>query len=141
MKVLQCHSEGDKRFSALCAKVNVFGKTDTIENHYQLSKRIGDIVPTNWRDIKGKTPTHIVINNKEYPARFLSSWYRLLWILYLDSNPELVEYAKQFSGFEDKFKGKSTNCQADIVRLYVTFGRDHILNQCEELLSLLILNN
>jgi len=38
-RVLECSSRGDKRFSALYAKVLAFGVRDTIENHYQKSKR------------------------------------------------------------------------------------------------------
>ncbi|WCK57551.1 hypothetical protein PP175_26155 (plasmid) [Aneurinibacillus sp. Ricciae_BoGa-3] len=34
MKVLECSSKGDKRFTAFYAKVNLYGKEDSIENHY-----------------------------------------------------------------------------------------------------------
>ena len=37
--ILECSSKGDKRFSALYAKVKVFGVYDSIENHYQNCKR------------------------------------------------------------------------------------------------------
>ena len=36
--ILECSSKGDKRFSALYAKVSVNNVLDTIENHYQKSK-------------------------------------------------------------------------------------------------------
>lgn len=42
MKVLECSSKGDKRLSAFYAKINLFGNYNSIENHYQLSKRIGN---------------------------------------------------------------------------------------------------
>ena len=51
MRILECHSQGDKRFSAFYAKVEVNGKLDSIENHYQLSKRIyGKRNPVSWRE-------------------------------------------------------------------------------------------
>ena len=34
-KVLQCHSHGDKRFSALCAKVEIHNRIFTIEKIYR----------------------------------------------------------------------------------------------------------
>lgn len=126
-KVLECSSEGDKRYSALFAKVSVFDKEDTIENHYQMCKRFSNYVPKNWYDAKGRKPTHIVINGISLDARFLTPFYKLLWVKYLDANPDLVEHAKTFDFFHDKFKGQSINCQADIIKQYVKDGRDSIM--------------
>ena len=39
MKILECSSAGDKRFSSLYALVDVFGVTESIESHYQAVKR------------------------------------------------------------------------------------------------------
>lgn len=135
MKVLECSSKGDKRFSAFYAKVSAFGSFNSIENHYQLSKRFGDFTPLNWKDAKGKTPTHIELNGKQYELELLSQWYKLLWLRYLDNNPSLVEYASQFDEYNDIFKGKSINCQADVVRQYIKQGRQSILDDCEELIN------
>ena len=116
-KVLECSSVGDKRFSAMYANVRMFGVLDTIENHYQGSKRDASGGPVK----KGKPVAYIVINRRKYPAEMLTAWYRLLWIIYLDKNPKLVEYAKQFDSYYDIFRGKNTiNCQADVIRDYVT---------------------
>ena len=93
MKVLECSSIGDKRFSALTARVIIFGKDDTIESHYQLCKRIGDFIPVKIKDIKGKRPTHINLMGEDLTVRFLTPFYNLLWVRYLDDNPELVEYS------------------------------------------------
>jgi hypothetical protein len=133
MKVLECSSKGDKRYSAFYAMVKVFGKTDSIENHYQLCKRFGDIIPQTWKDAKGKQPTHIHINSKDYDVKYLSMFYKLLWVKYLDQHPELVDSAKQFDDFHDIFKGKNTvNCQADVIRQYIKQGRDSIMEKCRE---------
>jgi hypothetical protein len=136
MATLECSSKGDKRFSAFYAKVFAFGKWDSIENHYQLCKRFGDFVPQTWRDAKGKKPTHININGKDYDVKYLSMFYKLLWISYLDNNKELVEYAKQFDNFHDMFKGKNTvNCQADVIRQYIKEGRISVMKDCQELID------
>ena len=135
MKNLECSTAGDKRFSAFHAKVNVFGKVDSIENHYQLSKRFGNEIPRHWKEAKGKKPTHFVIGDKEYDLNHLSSFYRLLWVKYLDANPDLVEYAKGFDTFSDMFKGKSINCQADVIRDYVKRGRKYVLDKCIDLIE------
>lgn len=78
MKVLECSSKGDKRLSAFYAKINLFGNYNSIENHYQLSKRIGNFVPKTWRDMKGKKPTHICINGKDYPLKYTIAFYELM---------------------------------------------------------------
>nr|WP_244980349.1 DUF4326 domain-containing protein [Bacillus wiedmannii] len=137
MNILECSTKGDKRFSAFYAKVTVFGKEDSIENHYQLCKRIGEITPKTWKDVKGKNPTHIEINNIRMDTKYLSQWYKLLWLTYFTFNPSLVAYASKFDDYNDIFKGKSINCQADVIRQYIKMGRESILNDCKELLDLL----
>lgn len=136
--ILECSSIGDPRYSALFAPVEVFGKLSFIEDHYQLSKRFGEEAPpkTRWEG-KGQTPTHFVIRGKRYNIKYFSMWYKLLWVKYLDQNPHLIEYAKQFEGFNDHFKGSSVNCQADVIRQYIKGGRASIMNGCAEFLVLL----
>ena len=136
MKTLECSSRGDKRYSAFYAQVQVFGKMDSIENHYQLSKRFGDApAPRSWRECKGRKPTHIEINGSLYPLELLSQWYKLLWCKYLDKNPELVAHAKQFDRFNDMFRGKALNCQADVIEQYVKHGRESIIKECQPLIK------
>ena len=138
MKILECSSKGDKRFSAFYARVTVFGKWDSIENHYQLCKRFDDIIPKTWKDAKGKTPTHIHINGKDLELKYLTMFYKLLWMKYLDNNKNLVEFASTFDDFNDIFKGKkSLNCQADVIRQYIKQGRESIWEECKELIDIL----
>lgn len=107
MKNLECSSRGDKRFSALYAKVN----GHSIEHWYQSCKRdsSGNIPG------KGKHVDHVIWKNIKYPASKLSEIYEKLWRLYFKQNPELLEYAAQFDTFTDMFKGKSINSQADVI--------------------------
>lgn len=135
--VLECSSKGDKRFSALHAKVSVFNQEDTIENHYQLVKRFGDKAPKTWKEAKGKPFTHVEINNKKLDKQFITQWYKLLWTKYLDENPGLAEYARLFKDYNDIFKGNSYNCQADVIRKYVKEGRKAIIGECQELVQYL----
>ncbi|MFL1672687.1 DarT1-associated NADAR antitoxin family protein [Paenibacillus dendritiformis] len=136
IKILECSSKGDKCFSAFYAKVAIWGKYDSIENHYQLCKRFGEYVPRSWKDAKGKEPTHIVLNGRIYDVKYLSQWYKILWVKYLDDNPELVKYASQFDEFNDIFKGKSLNCQADVIRQYIKQGRESLVHDYQELWNL-----
>ena len=80
--ILECSSKGDKRFSALYAKVKVFGVYDSIENHYQNCKR--DI--NNQVVGKGKKVYKMVIEKTketiELPPSFLTAYYKLLWCAY-----------------------------------------------------------
>lgn len=141
-KVLECSSIGDKRFSAFYAYVIIFGTRKTIENHYQLCKRFGDVIPKTIKEAKGKTPTHIHINGYDYNSKYLTAYYDLLWVAYLDKNEELVKYAKEFDDFHDTFKGKnSINCQADSIRKYIKNGRESILEEHKEFIKLIRKNN
>lgn len=117
-KVLYCDSRGDKRFSALYAKVNLNGVIDSIENHYQNCKRdeLGNIPG------KGKPVSYMVYQDKKLPASKLSDFYKYLWKLYFIENPDLLEYASKFNEFIDRFKGKAINCQADVIRDLVKEG-------------------
>ena len=60
MKVLECHSKGDKRFSALYAQVTIEGKKVTIEKFYQNAKKLKDGTIAS----KGKDFHHLEIFDK-----------------------------------------------------------------------------
>ena len=126
MKILECSSKGDKRFSAFYAKISFFGRIDSIENIYQSVKRdTNDKIPG-----KGRKVSHIEIQGYKLDTKYLTPLYKMLWVKYLDENPNLVTYASLFDDFSDMFKGKNTiNCQADVIRQYVKQGRNSIMNE------------
>lgn len=123
IKYLECSSAGDKRFSAFYAKTSFYGVEDSIENIYQSVKR-----DKNDNKVgKGRRVDHICIKGKRLDVKYLTPLYKMLWVKYLDNNLELVEYAKGFTAFGDKFRGKAINCQADVIRDYVKKGRNSIM--------------
>lgn len=132
-KVLECSTKGDRRFSAMVAKVKVGSETKTIEEHYQLSKRfkVDEMIfipKTKW-DSKGKKDViFFEVLGKRYEPKYLTAYFTLLWVKYLDNNPSLVKYAKGFEDFSDMFKGSSVNCQASIIRDYIKKGRKYLTN-------------
>ena len=137
-QTLECSSKGDKRFSAFSAYVSAFGMPGSIETHYQLSKRFGEAAPPKTiKAVKGKTPSHMALNGQELPIRFLTPWYKLLWVKYLDKNPDLVSYARSYDIFQDAFSGKSVNVQSDVIRQYAQEGRRSLWNDCHELIEIL----
>ena len=130
MKKLECSSKGDKRFSALYAMVSVNGVVNSIEKHYQSVKFKGE--PCNpKRCKKGEHVEFIVINNKILDVKYLTAFYKLLWIKYFINNKDLFEYAKGFDEFNDMFKGKSINCQADVIKELVEKGMKAMFNDIE----------
>lgn len=136
MNNLECSSAGDRRFSAFYAYVDVNGFSAPIEYHYQSCKKniYGLSAP------KGAHVDHIIIiNGKKLPACFLTPFYKLLWVKYLDAHPELVAYARKFDSFSDRYRGKSINCQADVIQQYVKEGRNSIMQSkdVQELLTAL----
>jgi hypothetical protein len=143
---LECSSAGEKMCSAFYAKVEVFGEWNSIEYHYQSRKGFKTKSPTGEKVItyttpklvKGKTPDFFVPKPGIFmDTCYLSQWYKLLWVKYLDSKPELVEYLQQFEDFHDMFRGNSVNCQADVIRQYVKQGRESIMTECQPLLEFL----
>lgn len=123
MKVLECSSRGDKRFSAFYAKIRFYGSYDSIENHYQSVKRDA----AGRKVSKGQPVDHIHIYGRTLNAKYLTPLYTIMWIKYLDEHPELVEYAQGFDEFNDMFRGKCINCQADVIRKYVKDGRRSLM--------------
>lgn len=124
-RILECSSRGDIRFSALYAKVKIGNKYDSIENHYQLAKRFSNgMIPTNWKQCKGKKPTHFVIGKMTIPLEKSVEFYDNLWYKYLDDNPSLVEVLAQYDDFSDMFNSKNAYvCQADSIRKYMKIVR------------------
>lgn len=114
MKILECSSRGDRRFSAFGARITINGHTDCIENFYQTAKRTESGEPVG----KGKPFHHFVCPfcGIGFLPEDISDFYRGLWITYFKQNPELLTYAATFDEFHDMFKGKAVNCQADVVR-------------------------
>lgn len=113
MKVLECSSKGDKRFSAFYAYVTIRGERKSIEHWYQNAKRdIEGNIPG-----KGRRVAYMInpFNSNKLPANCLTDFYNVLWIRYFNQNPNLLEYAKTFDTFNDMFRGKCINCQADVI--------------------------
>lgn len=142
-KILECSSKGDIRFSAFYAKVECLGKIDTIENHYQNAKRAED----GSYVTKGSYTHHFVLNinykdiSREFifDAKYLTAFYKMLWVKYLDNHKTYVEYAATFDDYHDMFKGKNTiNCQTDVIRQYIKQGRESIITEIQELNNLII---
>lgn len=143
-RVLECHSQGDRRFSPLFARVAAFGVVDTIEDHYQKSKVFVDrdelIHPIDWRQAKylqkqglPRWPEFMLPNGRWVPNRYqVFGWYASLWLKHLDARADLVAFAATFDDFHDKFKHGFPLCQADCVRLYAKSGRDALLEHCRE---------
>jgi hypothetical protein len=142
-RTLECSSAGDVRFSAFGAYVTIFGIRDSIEFHYQLSKGFSSMKAPGFdssrekkmhhiRRVKGRSPDYLMIGPYRMGKEHLSSYYKYLWIVYLDSNPGLVEYASGFDSFTDRFRGKSVNCQADVIARYVKGERDEMIRECSE---------
>lgn len=78
--ILECHSKGDKRFSALYARLKA-GKT--IEQYYQYAKRDGEGKP--YSRPKGMTPAQLLIAGQLYlcTPELRHDLYRMFWYVYL----------------------------------------------------------
>ena len=158
-KILQCHSRGDKRYSPFCCYVLAFGRERSIEDHYQSCKVFqspeGLIQARDWREAKdwqkainkgGKgyervgfvLPNGLSLGNSNSKVDdLIIQYYIALWLKYLRSYPELIEYARTFDEFADPFKGKFPFCQADVIRLVAREGVNALRPMCQEVLELI----
>jgi hypothetical protein len=144
---LECSTKGDKRFSAWYANVIVYGQTNSIEQHYQFSKVFMlNGQQTSFTDVKyikhiqyqGNKPITFRVNKCMFDISLLSAWYKSLWLKYLDANPDLVQFASQYSTFTDMFSKKgSLNSQADVIRQYIKDGREPLVKECSAFFKLL----
>lgn len=132
-QILQCHSRGDKRFSALYAEVTIKGKKTTIEKFYQEAKRDknGELPG------KGKPFYYLDIFGKILPNKYASQFYLLLWVQYFLENKDLYDYACTFDDYVDLFKGKAINNQEDAIRKICKEGIDVARKECLELENIL----
>jgi hypothetical protein len=132
VKVLECSSRGDRRFSAFFASLPVDGKQTTIEAAYQGAKRFSGEPPApDWRANKGRKPDRLVIGRSEVSGQYARAYYDLLWVKYLDSHPELVEEARSYDEFTDMFARPGSVSQADSIRAYVKEGRESIMGRAD----------
>lgn len=109
IRILQCHSRGDRRFTPFNCEVTAFGRRDSIENHYHRAKRFGDLAPNDWRDAKRLKavarqtrwqigPLRVEVRSNEQGDAFALhdlgiQYYVMLWYRYLRQNPDLLRVA------------------------------------------------
>lgn len=121
MKILECSTKGNRKFSAFYAKIVLFRRYDSIENFYQNAK--GFNIYTDHP--KGERPDFMILEGEVFPKEYLKPFYELMWIKYLDMHPDLVKHASGFDEFNDIFRSKGAYvCQADVIRQYIKRGRD-----------------
>ena len=121
MKVLECSTEGDTRFSALVAKVNIGGELKTIEEHYQDSKRFNSI-NTKYTSAKGLKPDYLEVFKVKLPLKELSNWHKMLWYYYFIQNENLLKVIEKYDTFNDAKRSNSLNCQADVFSMIKKYG-------------------
>lgn len=127
MEVLQRPYNQGKTFSAFYAMVNINNINTIIEKHYQECKKLHG---KNTKEEKDVDPDYIVINKKKLDKKYLASYYKLLWVKYLDESEELVEYLKKHRDLTGIFKSKRTeDLQSSVIKQYINNGRESIMRE------------
>ena len=157
-KTLECHSKGDRRFSPFFCRVNAFGVSDSIENHYQRSKVFeGAPTITTWQDAKrcqkqGLRQVGWKIGQYSLPVKsnhletsfdiedFGVQWYVALWEKYLRLHPGLLAELGGYDDFSDPFSRDFPVPQSKIFRICRYEGIDKLKDLWIPL-SLLLKNN
>ena len=131
-KVLECSKLGDARFSPEYAKVRFFGREETIETFYEECQK-------NKRNLtrKGTEPfDHIVVQSRKLPPSDLKYYLTILWIAYLDQNPEFIQVLQEYDRYTDMFNGVYIlDSQAEILTRYKEEGRSVLIKECEPFLK------
>ena len=92
----ECSSHGDKRFSALFAKL---ADGRTIEMHYQCDVKGYQPGGTNWRLGKGKPPLD--------PSKDLYAEYKRLWLQWANAHkPEMRELYRAARAYNNVLSDK-----------------------------------
>lgn len=100
---LECSSRGDRRFSALYARLRSHGG-QSIEELYQAAKRLPDgRTGLSVREAKGQ----VAVNADE-----IAVLYGDLWNQYVAENPRLIEVLIGATGLSDIFGQAGHACQA-----------------------------
>jgi hypothetical protein len=136
----------------------MFGRRNTIENHYQSSKVFEDgQIPADWRrareikrsglrQVGWKIGPRLLETRQDPrdPSRFAVEdfgiqLYCLLWCKYVRLHPELVEHARRFDAFADPFAGNFPFSQARVWELVAKepHGLDRLARMGSELAALL----
>ena len=104
---LECSSKGDKRFSALYARIR-FRNNRTIEDLYQARKIFhtpeGMVTGLSAREAKGKKASNI---------EDVRQFYSQLWDEYFYENLDLRRIIGKYRGFSDVFGQEGHACQAE----------------------------
>lgn len=148
IRSLEVSSKGDKRFSALYAKVNVSGKYDSIENHYQLSKVfLNKMTGEHCRFGNFKQVKHIqrrdeykligfIVNGKMLDVSYLTGWYKALWLKYFLKNQSLINVIMSYDNFTDMFTSVNTiNSQVDICKQIRYKGLSSLKDDCMDFIN------
>ena len=134
-RVLECHSRGNREFSALFAGPIIYKgiQAETIESLYQGSKVVDGRArhelygKPGWVavkfDVKGRAAEKFLVGALEVPAGMGRHFYNAIWFKYLDTRPDLVETAMGYDRFNDLFARKGGISQAESIRLYVEAKR------------------
>lgn len=111
----ECSSKGDRRFSALYARLK---DGRTIEAHYQCDVKGYEPGGTNWKLGKGKPPL------RHYSSSDLFSDYAALWWRYFKLNPHLAIEIRKISETHNLFDsfGKGNMNQADAIKWLLEGG-------------------
>jgi len=140
-RLLQVDSKGDKRFSALYAELIVDQETKSLEEWYQTAKvchfdkydEKGGVstelrAARNRQEGKGKFPSfiqwrgcrvhNIAFNHPLYgiQSTAMKEFYQMLWEIYLQQNPGLVDVLAEYGGFMDTFAKEGSVNQAEALR-------------------------
>lgn len=100
---LECSTRGDRRFSAMVARVRQFGNR-TIEEIYQAAKIFEDgSTGLSWRAAKGRRAVNVAE---------CATIYGRLWDWYLYENPHLLPVLRAAPGLSDVFGQRGHACQA-----------------------------
>lgn len=153
--ILECSTAGDINFSPFGAFIEVYGNRASIEEHFQIAKgfrkkhsdgtnvldRNGKFVyereSERFMKAKGRPADVLLIDDLVLNPALLGQWYKLLWLKYLDANPDLVLYLNNFDVFNDCFSHGNPVNQGAVITTYIVKGRQALIDEAILLLDVL----
>lgn len=100
MKILQCYSKGDRRYSAFYARL---ADGRNIETAYQRAKRDEHGKPYPEGQAKGKKCHYLWVMGQNVPCdhKLRHLFYTMLWWIFFMENPSLLTEASTYDAYKD----------------------------------------
>lgn len=123
MKVLNCSLQGGNIITESTARINFYGRMDSILNIYN-----------NSRVEENGMLSGFIIDGVDVPKDYANVFYIALWWQFLKENEDIKEQLLKYDDYEDGIPNGVVNSPARIFRMLKKYGIGGLRSNCKEFL-------